>query len=117
MTITAAQLVCRCCGRGANLVAPRLLTALNRIEADFGHPMTITSGYRCPKHNAEVGGSKHSAHLSGEAADLADPAGDLKKWMTADMLAIYDLWAEDYWCTLSWLHVQVRPAHHRIFQP
>ncbi|MES2347874.1 MAG: D-Ala-D-Ala carboxypeptidase family metallohydrolase [Pseudomonadota bacterium] len=117
MTITAAQLVCRCCGRGAELVASRLLTALNRIEADFGPPLTVTSGYRCAKHNAEVGGSKHSAHLSGEAADISDRTGALKLWMTEDMLAIYGLWAEDYWATPNWLHIQVRPAHRRIFAP
>ncbi len=117
MTIKAADLVCRCCGRGANLVASRLLVALNRIEADFGKPLTITSGFRCVKHNEEVHGAPHSAHLSGEAADIACPDGALKLWMTDTKLRIYDIWAEDYWVTPNWLHIQVRPAHTRVFAP
>lgn len=30
---------------------------------------TVTSGFRCKKHNAEVGGAKHSLHMLGLAAD------------------------------------------------
>lgn len=33
-------------------------------------PMHINSGFRCPKHNAEMSGSMHSQHLLGKAADI-----------------------------------------------
>ena len=33
-------------------------------------PITINSAYRCPEHNAKVGGSKTSQHLLGKAADI-----------------------------------------------
>lgn len=36
----------------------------------FGGPVSVSSGYRCPKHNAEVGGVGGSQHLKGEAADI-----------------------------------------------
>lgn len=36
----------------------------------FGGPVSVNSGYRCPKHNAEVGGVGGSQHLKGEAADI-----------------------------------------------
>lgn len=36
----------------------------------FGGPVSVSSGYRCPKHNAEVGGVSGSQHLKGEAADI-----------------------------------------------
>lgn len=36
----------------------------------FGNPIRITSGYRNPIINAEVGGSKTSAHALGYAADF-----------------------------------------------
>jgi zinc D-Ala-D-Ala carboxypeptidase len=35
-----------------------------------GHPITITSGYRCPQLNAAIGGVPDSAHLSGLACDF-----------------------------------------------
>jgi len=33
-------------------------------------PFPITSGFRCSLHNSEVGGTKHSAHLTGHAVDI-----------------------------------------------
>ena len=36
-----------------------------------GVPFRITSGYRCPRHNARVGGKPNSAHTRGWAADIA----------------------------------------------
>lgn len=39
----------------------------------LGHPIHITSGYRCPALNAKVGGAKNSAHLYGYAIDFHCP--------------------------------------------
>ncbi|PRY74764.1 peptidase M15-like protein [Yoonia maritima] len=36
----------------------------------FDLPLFITSGYRCPRLNAEIGGLPDSQHLRGEAADI-----------------------------------------------
>jgi hypothetical protein len=36
-----------------------------------GVPFHINSGYRCEKHNKEVGGKKFSSHLRGKAGDIA----------------------------------------------
>jgi uncharacterized protein YcbK (DUF882 family) len=33
-------------------------------------PITITSGYRSPEHNAKVKGAKNSQHIFGTAADI-----------------------------------------------
>jgi zinc D-Ala-D-Ala carboxypeptidase len=38
-----------------------------------GKPILISSGYRSPKVNAAVGGSKTSAHMSGLAVDFSCP--------------------------------------------
>src|SRR5262245_1372399 len=37
------------------------------------HPVSISSGYRCPQVNAAVGGASNSAHLYGCAADFTIP--------------------------------------------
>lgn len=43
---------------------------LEPLRAALGTPITVTSGWRSIEVNAAVGGSKHSQHLYGEAADI-----------------------------------------------
>lgn len=43
---------------------------LDPLRSYYGHPIYITSGYRCPELNSAVGGSKTSQHMKGEAADF-----------------------------------------------
>jgi len=45
-------------------------TVLQPIRNKYGKAITVTSGYRCPKLNAAVGGVKTSQHLTGCAADI-----------------------------------------------
>lgn len=47
-----------------------LLKILEEIRWNFGVPVRINSGCRCEAHNEAVGGSKHSMHLIGRAADF-----------------------------------------------
>ena len=48
-----------------------LSTKLERLRAlAGGAAVHITSGYRCPAHNAAVGGSPCSQHTLGKAADI-----------------------------------------------
>ena len=47
-----------------------LAELLERIRERFGKPVTITSAYRTPAHNAKAGGAKFSQHLYGRAADI-----------------------------------------------
>jgi uncharacterized protein YcbK (DUF882 family) len=49
---------------------PRLLDVLDRIRERVGQPIYILSGYRCPEHNAEVGGQPNSLHMQSCAADI-----------------------------------------------
>ena len=43
---------------------------LEPVRERLGRPIVVNSGYRCPIHNAAVGGVANSQHLRGEAADL-----------------------------------------------
>lgn len=43
---------------------------LDPLREAYGHPITVTSGYRCPELNRAVGGAATSQHLAGEAADI-----------------------------------------------
>jgi len=60
---------CPCCG--LIKTQPKFLAALNTVREMCGFPLVATSMTRCEKHNKEVGGSKHSDHLNGDAADIA----------------------------------------------
>ena len=60
---------CPCCGLAH--VEKALLDKLEVAREIYGRPMVIASGVRCKKHNEEVGGVPESAHVKGEAADVA----------------------------------------------
>lgn len=47
-----------------------LAEQLQVIRDEIGKPISITSGYRSPNHNARIGGAKHSYHVRGMAADI-----------------------------------------------
>jgi hypothetical protein len=46
-------------------------TVLQPLRNTVGHPLRISSGYRCPELNREVNGVPNSQHIKGEAADIA----------------------------------------------
>ena len=52
---------------------PELLEKIEALRCFFDQPIIITSGVRCERRNAEVGGIENSWHLSGHAADLYCP--------------------------------------------
>lgn len=47
---------------------------LEPLREWMNEPVTISSGYRCPKLNKAVGGATNSLHLTGEAADILLPS-------------------------------------------
>jgi uncharacterized protein YcbK (DUF882 family) len=58
---------CKCCGRVE--MDPCFLAMLDDARTIAGVPFAITSGYRCPRHNAAVGSTSKN-HISGRAADI-----------------------------------------------
>lgn len=78
-----AELTCRCCGQYPDGgMDENLLNLLDEIREAVGAPVEISCAYRCPAHNAEVGGVSNSQHVDGTAADVIVPDG----W-TVDQLA------------------------------
>lgn len=71
---------CACCGREAMQQA--FIDRLDEAREYAGIPFVITSGYRCPAHNAVVGGKPASAHTSGWAADISVPSSGAR-WRIA----------------------------------
>lgn len=61
-----------------NTPTPQIITnlqllvdnVLDPLRLAWGRPIIVTSGYRCPRLNATVGGATQSAHKFGQAADI-----------------------------------------------
>ena len=47
-----------------------LAAGLEKVRALVGHPIVVSSGYRCPPLNRAVGGAVNSQHMDGAAADI-----------------------------------------------
>ncbi len=62
------EFACPCCG--VVKIDEDLLEALEGIHDILDTPLHVLSGYRCEKHNKEVGGEKNSQHCLGKAADI-----------------------------------------------
>jgi uncharacterized protein YcbK (DUF882 family) len=63
-----------CCG-GSAPVHPALVWGLQELRDKAGVPLTLSSGFRCVRHNERVGGERQSQHTLGLAADVLVPEG------------------------------------------
>ena len=89
---------------------------LQPIRDAWGQPIVVTSGYRCPKLNAAVGGVKGSQHLLGQAADIkaTNPADNgklfacIKRLVQAKKINVGQLiWEYGSKTTPRWVHVSL----------
>ena len=95
-TVFACKCGCGGMNNGAG-VDPRLVQVLERMRPILGVPLELSCGYRCPTHNAEVGGVWNSQHVYGKAADVLKPSGvslqrlvDAAETAGADGIGVYD---------------------------
>lgn len=92
------------CGCTETAHDAQLSAYLQQIRERFGKPLMITSGYRCPKHNASVGGTPNSRHTKGQAADFyisgIDPA-EIAKY--AESIGVKGIGLYDYF-----VHIDTR---------
>lgn len=67
LNFTEAEMACRCgCGM---LPSEYFMADLQAFRNACGFSFPVTSGARCPAHNAKQGGAPGSWHLKGEAGD------------------------------------------------
>jgi len=67
-----SEIACR--GTGMVMLTPASMHALDKLDAlreRMGHPLNVTSGYRSPEHNRNVGGAPASKHMEGIAFDIS----------------------------------------------
>ena len=95
----------------------RLITnVLDPLREEWGAPIIVTSGYRCPQLNIVVGGARGSQHIFGEAADIrtvSDRPADNRR--LRDLLISLNLPFDQVIDEFNgdWLHVSHRASGNR----
>jgi uncharacterized protein YcbK (DUF882 family) len=113
-----SEFVCKgtdCCD-GSAPVHPALVTGLQELRDKVGGPLAISSGFRCRRHNAAIGGAQDSQHTLGMAADVRVPEGWTAERLAAlaETVAVFRDGGIGIYPT--WVHVDVRttgPARWR----
>lgn len=88
-----------------------LVDILDILRTRIEKPVIITSGYRTPTRNKEVGGAKYSYHMRGRAADIRvngmtakEIANELNKIVPNECgIIVYN----------GWVHIDTRTKKYR----
>lgn len=65
-----SEFACKCGTCVENSIDSAFVEKLEDVRIQFGKPISVSSGYRCPSHNKDVGGVSGSSHPAGIAADI-----------------------------------------------
>jgi len=108
------EVKCPCCDFATP--NPLLMDAVQRVRNGVQAAIHVSSGCRCARHNAAVGGAANSQHLLGNALDIHTDGHfyRLLQCVLGDA-AFEDGGVGTYFCRLphrpySWLHIDVRPT-------
>lgn len=89
------------------------MNVLEPLRLHMKRPITITSGYRCPRLNALVGGVNASQHMYGQAADiriLNKQDGDkIFEYLKTNRFVHKALYERSKSTGSRWIHVSVSP--------
>lgn len=87
-------------------------TILDPLREDWGSPIYVNSGYRCPRLNSAVGGARYSGHMYGWCADLRvkgnirEFAEFIKRWMLKNGYSwdeiIFERSGSSEWVHFAW---------------
>lgn len=70
--LSVNEFKCKCTHEDCTftMIDSRVVVAFQKLRGFLGRPLHVTSGFRCQKHNSDVGGAKDSRHKRGQAIDL-----------------------------------------------
>lgn len=100
----------------------KLAMAVTCLEARMGKSFTVTSGLRSDADQTRINpGAKKSAHLTGEAVDVADSDGEIYDFCIHNVALLIELgiYLESKTYTPRWAHLTIRPpkSGNRFFIP
>ena len=77
-----AELTCQC-GCNRQKMETSFMTKLEKLRVAFDRPMPVTSGFRCPMHNAQASKTGLSGpHTTGKAVDIQVSGADAHRLLT-----------------------------------
>ena len=83
------EYACKCgCGRAD--IKAELARKVQEVRDILGRSIRINSGFRCSRHNGNIGASETSSHIDGWAADLQTKGSAARYEMLAAVLPIFD---------------------------
>lgn len=78
---TSREFECRCCG--VEMMNEAFVKKLDAAREEANVPFTITSGYRCSRHNEAVSNSgPYGPHTTGLAADIGLSGVEMRDTLT-----------------------------------
>lgn len=113
------------CDTNTQMNLETLAFKLNKFEALYGKPLTLTNALRDMQDHLRIYAEKNaklrarglpevkvplsSKHLFGQAADMADPKGELRDFIRTNKKAIQAIgfWFEKFESTIGWCHFQI----------
>lgn len=109
---SSSEFNCACCGQV--FMDGEFMKALQHLRDIVQFPLQITSGFRCAKHNKDVGGKPHSRHLVGCSADISTASLDKHQYKTLKeaikLIEEFDGVAEGP----GFIHVDSRPGDKNV---
>ena len=71
-SFNSLELECKCKNPDCveQRISKKLVENAQKVRDEYGKSITVTSGYRCPKHNKAIGSIETSQHPKGEALDI-----------------------------------------------
>lgn len=105
---------CKHCGQVK--ISSKLVNLLQILRDRLGKPVTITSGYRCPTHNSNVGGAKNSYHMQGMAVDIVVAPTGLSMNELVNLCQEIGFTGIGAYPKQGFIHVDVRPGKPVRFQ-
>lgn len=95
------------------------INVLEPLRTHIQRPISISSGYRCPRLNTLVGGVGKSQHMYGQAADiriLSKEDGDkIFAYLKCNKFVSKALYERSKSTGARWIHVSVAPIPTRYF--
>lgn len=99
----------------------KTIQAIDEFLKDYTGSIVVTSGWRDKLSNRYAGGSPSSNHLLGNAIDIQDKDGELRKYVLANLDKAQELglFFEHMAWTPIWIHFQIVPpkSGKRIYIP